>query len=86
VGSLLIVSALLILRGYEYGRPLLIAGWGFSSGLLYGSFFSKVTSDDYNFQSNIEPALLVNLIGLAFVTAVLALLWPLIIEIKQTKK
>jgi hypothetical protein len=45
-----------------------------------------VTSDDYNFQSNIEPALLVNLIGLAFVTAVLALLWLLIIEIKQTKK
>jgi len=85
MGIFLITSALLVLIGKIYGRFLIIAAWGFNSGLLYGSFFSKITDNKYNFQSNIEPSLLIILIGLGFITATLSLLWVLIIQKKSIK-
>lgn len=84
MGTFLIVSAIFILKGNIKAVPFLIAAWGFNAGLLYGSFFSKVTDTGYHFQSNIEPSLLIKLIGLAFFTAMMAMIWLLFITIKRT--
>jgi hypothetical protein len=77
MGLFLIIPALLMIRGNRHGNILIIGGWGFTAGLLYGSFFSKLTNTAYHFESNIEPSLLINLIGLAFFTSVAGLLWSL---------
>lgn len=83
MGLFLIIPAFLILKGQRFGVPILLAGWGFNAGLLYGSFFSKVTADANSFQTNIEPNLLIILIGLAFFTSILAMFWLIVIEIKH---
>ena len=85
IGLFLIVPAILIVKGHKYGRKLIIGGWGFSSGLLYGSFFSKVTDVNNIGQSNIDSTVLICLIGLAFITASLSLIWLMFIE-KSTSK
>ena len=74
----------MILRGKLPGEKLLIAGWGVNVGMLYGSFFSKIGPDTKEFQTNIEPTILVGLIGLAFVTAIIGLIWLIIIGNKAT--
>ena len=85
MGCLLILGAILILKGHRLGRPVLIAAWGFNAGLLYGSFFSKYTSDTTTFQTNINPGLLIPLIGIGFGIATLALAWSLYLEVQLAK-
>lgn len=80
MGLFLIIPAILILRGSDIAKKILIGGWAFNAGLLYGSFFSKVYAMDSIQQSNFAPSLLVKLIGLAFFTSVIALIWILVLE------
>ena len=82
MGFFLIFASIQILKNKKFGRLLLIAAWAFNAGLLYGSFFSKITDSAYNFQSNINPEFLIVLIGIAFFTSWFALFWILILERK----
>lgn len=84
IGLSLIVPAIIILNGKNQGIKFLIAGWGFASGLLYGSFFSKWLDIENIKQSNIESDLLIRLIGLGLLTSLFGLIWTIIIENKRT--
>jgi multisubunit Na+/H+ antiporter MnhB subunit len=86
IGLFLIIPAILVLKGHKFSISLLIAGWAFSSGLLYGSFFSKVIDVENIKQSNIPTATLIDLIGIALFVSVASLLWLLILEYKRLKK
>ena len=83
MGLFLIIPAILILKNIEFGKKLLIAGWSLTLGMCYYSFFSKVSPDSKEFQTNIETNILIGLIGLAFFTSIIGLIWILILEIKK---
>ena len=82
-GMILIVSAALTLKNKRFGPKLLIGAWGLCVGLLYGSFFSKVVSQQNILQSNIEYNLLVNLIGIVFGISLIGFVWVLLIGAKS---
>lgn len=74
IALMLIVPAILVLSGKRKWIPAIIAGYGFSAGLLYGSFLSKFRDPDNIEQSNIESDLLIMLIGLGRMTSILGLI------------
>lgn len=82
MGLFLIIPAVLILKKIEFGKKLLIAGWGINIGMLYGSFFSKIDPNSEQFQSNIQSEFLIALIGLALLVSLTGLIWILILEKK----
>jgi hypothetical protein len=85
IGLLLIVPAILILKGRNDWIKVLISGYGFATGLLYGSFFSKFLDVKNIQQSNIEADLLIFLIGLGLLASLVGLIWTLIIEFKRAR-
>jgi len=82
MGLFLIIPGVMILKKIDFGKKILIAGWGINVGMLYGSFFSKVAPNSVEFQSNIQSDFLILLIGLGLLTSITGLLWILILEKK----
>lgn len=83
IALMLIIPAILVLRGKRKWIVVIIAGYGFSGGLLYGSFFSKYLDPSNIQQSNIESGLLIKLIGLGLLASIFGLVWTISIEIKK---
>lgn len=83
MGLWLIIPGIMVLNGKEFGRKLLIGGWGINVGMLYGSYFSKIAPNASKFESNIEPNFLIFLIGLALIVSIAGLIWILILEKKK---
>jgi len=83
MGLLLIIPAILVLKNKNFGKKLLIAGWSLTIGITYGSFFSKISPNAKEFQTNIEANSLILLIGLAFITSTIGLIWILLLESKN---
>jgi len=83
MGGLLIVPAVLILKKVGFGKRLLIAGWGAAFGMTFLSFFGKISPTARKFETNIDADLLVFLIGLAFATSLIGLIWLLLLERKE---
>ena len=80
MGLLLIIPAILVFKNKNFGEKLLIAGWSLTVGMTYGSFFSKISPNAKEFQTNIEANSLIFLIGLAFI---IGLIWILLLESKN---
>lgn len=76
----LIIPAILVIRKVKVGRLLLIAGWSFNIGILYVSFFHKLNPNRGTIESNINEQMLITLIGMAFVTSIMGLIWLLKLE------
>jgi uncharacterized PurR-regulated membrane protein YhhQ (DUF165 family) len=83
MGLLLIISAILVLLNKNFGKKLLIAGWSLTVGMTYYSFFSKISPNAKEFQTNIEANSLIFLVGLAFLTSIIGLIWVLMLENKK---
>ena len=83
MGLLLIIPAILVFKNKNFGEKLLIAGWSLTVGMTYGSFFSKISPNAKEFQTNIEANSLIFLIGLAFITSIIGLIWILLLESKN---
>ena len=83
MGLLLIIPAILVFKNKNFGEKLLIAGWSLTVGMPNGSFFSKISPNAKEFQTNIEANSLIFLIGLAFITSIIGLIWILLLESKN---
>ena len=71
-------------RNRKPGLRILTAAWGCSAGLLYGSFFSKLAAPQQDMQSQtISNELLTLLVGVAFFTALLGMIWSLRIPLEE---
>lgn len=64
-------------------RAVFAAGWGFSAGLLYSSFFSKIATPQTANAGNWDLGVLTVLVGIAFVTAVGGLIATLLLPQQQ---
>jgi hypothetical protein len=76
-GFVLIFGAILTLKKVKLGYPILIAGWASCFGMTYGSFFNKIINLKADFQSNINNDFLTFLVGLAFITSIIGLIWSI---------
>jgi hypothetical protein len=56
---------------------LFIAGWAACLGMLFGSFFGKIYSPERSDPGNFDLGFLTILIGMAFATALIGLVWSL---------
>jgi len=77
MGGLLLLGAWLMARPTPLRSHILVAGWVSCAGMLYGSFFGKVFDPAGANSGNFDLGLLTALIGLAFVTALIGLVWSL---------
>ena len=75
-GGILLFGGVLTLKRKKLGLPILIAGWASCFGMTYGSFFSKII-EPKNLNSNINNDFLIFLIGLAFVSSIIGLIWSI---------
>ena len=73
VGVALIASALLLSRESTLRYCTLCAAFAATTGLLYGSFTSKLLNSNQLMASNIDSSVLTCLIGIAFVAALTGL-------------
>ena len=71
-------------RNKKSGIRILIAAWGSSAGLLYGSFFSKIADPQQDMQSQtLSNEWLTLLVGTAFFTALIGMIWSLRIPLEE---
>lgn len=76
-GGLLLLGTILMGTPTAFRSHLFVAGWAACLGMLYGSFFGKVFDPANANSGNMELGFLTMLIGMAFVTAVIGLVWSL---------
>ena len=76
-GGLLLVGAILMARPTPLRSHLFIAGWAACLGMLFGSFFGKVYDPGGSDPGNFDLGFLTILIGMAFATALIGLVWSL---------
>lgn len=76
-GGLLLAGAILMARPTPFRSHLFVAGWAACTGMIYVSFFGKIFDPASADGGNLDLGFLTILIGLAFVTALLGLIWSL---------
>lgn len=73
-GGFMLVAAWAMQRDTKRNRAAFSAAWGVASGMLYGSFFSKLIDPAHVQAGNWNAGILTALVGVAFAIA-LAGLW-----------
>ena len=63
VASLLLLGAYLVRSPSPQRRALFAAGWGANAGMLYGSFFAKLTAPEETNPGNFDIDVLTYLVG-----------------------
>ena len=76
-GTLMLAGVIFIIQHRRIGWHLLAAGWGVIFGLAYGSFFSKLYTDNPHDPGNIPFRSLLWIVGTGLVAAALGLIWCL---------
>ena len=71
LGAALVISALLFTRDTRPKRAFFAAAWGAAVGGVYGSFFSKLLSEEPINSGNLDPAFLTSFLGVFFVISLL---------------
>ncbi|MEM7663652.1 MAG: hypothetical protein AAF292_15525 [Pseudomonadota bacterium] len=77
MGAMLLTGAALMQRPTVRRRAFFSAGWAVNAGMLYGSFFGKVFAPQNAEAGNWDLGILTVLIGVAFATAIIGLLWSI---------
>ncbi|MXP31190.1 hypothetical protein [Parerythrobacter jejuensis] len=76
-GGLLLAGALLMARPTPFRSHVFVVGWAACLGMLFGSFFGKIYDPASANSGNIDLGFLTILIGMAFATAIIGLVWSL---------
>ena len=71
LGLALVISALLFTRDTPPRRAFFAASWGAAAGGVYGSFFSKLLSEEPINSGNLDPVFLTSFLGVLFVISLL---------------
>ena len=71
LGSALVISALLFTKDTPPRRAFFAASWGAAAGGVYGSFFSKLLSEEPINSGNLDPAFLTSFLGVLFAISLL---------------
>ncbi len=82
-GGLLLTGAILMRAPTPLRSHVFVAGWAACLGMLYASFFGKVFDPASQQGGNFDLGFLTVLIGLAFATALIGLVWSLV-EVAKT--
>lgn len=77
LGALLLVGVWMLRRPTPAAFAMMGAGWGFSAGMLFPSFFGKLFDPASSNPGNFDNEVLTALIGLAFATSIVGLLWTI---------
>ncbi len=76
-GGLLLAGAILMGRPTPFRSHLFVAGWAACTGMIYVSFFGKIFDPESANSGNMDLGFLTLLIGMAFVTSCIGLIWSL---------
>ena len=71
LGLALVISALLFTRDTPPRRAFFAASWGAAAGGVYGSFFSKLLSEEPINSGNLDPVFLTSFLGVLFAISLL---------------
>ncbi|MEP2180242.1 MAG: hypothetical protein ABJI04_09925, partial [Marinomonas sp.] len=72
-----LVGAILMAKPTSFRSHLFVAGWASCTGMIYVSFFGKVFDPASVNSGNMDLGFLTLLIGMAFVTSCIGLIWSL---------
>jgi hypothetical protein len=76
IGAFLLIAAWRTLRSGSEGRPLLIAAWGFATGMCFGSFIfqlQSVTTDPSGISSSTVAIVKAIMLGVCVICMILTL-------------
>jgi hypothetical protein len=73
IGAFLLLAAWRTLQRYDNGYKLLIAAWGFSTGMIFCSFFGQLQQISRPDPSEVSAVIVVSIKGFMFVICILSL-------------
>ena len=78
MGAMLIAAAILVRTDTLRRRAFFAAAWGVNAGMLYPSFFGKLLTPEEANPGNFDLGLLTALVGLAFVSALIGMVFTIL--------
>ncbi len=84
LGVLLVTSAILMAKDTFQRRAYFTAAWGFSAGMLYGSFFAKVYEPQDANAGNFDLGVLTFLIGWVFFVSCIGMAAAVLLPRQET--
>ena len=80
MGAMLIAAAILVSKDTFNRRAFFTSAWGVNAGMLYGSFFGKVFAPENANAGNWDLGILTILIGIAFATSIIGLIFSVTLQ------